>query len=548
MPQPSKLQPSYNEADILLAISAIDHNQIQSERRAASTFNVVRSTLQNRRAGIKPRRDCEANSKKLSKLEEEAIVRHILDLDSRGFPPTLDAVRDMANQLLAARGAGQVGRDWPRNFVKRSPALTTRFNRPYDRQRALCEDYKVISEWFDLVRRIKATYGIVNEDTYNFDETGFLMGKISSQLVVTGSERRGRRKAIQPGNREWATAIQAINACGWAIPPFIIFAGKYHLSAWYEGNDIPQDWTIALSENGWTTNELGVEWLRHFVKHTYQRVGTYQLLILDGHKSHNSLEFQTICKENKIIIISMPPHSSHLLQPLDVGCFSAQKKAYGCEVDSLIRSHINHITKLEFLPAFRAAFNRSITKDNICASFRGAGLVPFNPDAVLSRLDVKLRTPTPPTRLVDQWESKTPSNTRELEAQTTLIRNRIQRHQNSSPSSIIESINQLAKGAELTIHSGVLLRDQVAQLQRANEAATNRRERKKKRIQKQGALTKAEGENITTQREVEGQIQGEMRQSRVEAGVSRQALARYKRCRERGHNSRTCKKDVVDSS
>lgn len=54
----------------------------------------------------------------------------------------------------------------------------------------------MISEWFDLVRRIKATYGIINEDTYNFNETGFLMGKISSQLVVTGSERRGRRKAI----------------------------------------------------------------------------------------------------------------------------------------------------------------------------------------------------------------------------------------------------------------------------------------------------------------------------------------------------------------
>lgn len=141
------------------------------------------------------------------------------------------------------------------------------------------------------MRRIKATYGIVNKDTYNFDETGFLIDKISSQLVVTGSKRRGRRKAIQPGNREWATAIQAINACGWTIPPFIIFAGKYHLSAWYEGNDIPQDWTIALSKNRWTTNELSVEWLRHFIKHTYQRVGTYQLLILDSHKSHNSLKF-----------------------------------------------------------------------------------------------------------------------------------------------------------------------------------------------------------------------------------------------------------------
>ena len=153
------------------------------------------------------------------------ITRYILDLDAREFAPTLSAVRDMANKLLAERGASEVGRDWPRNFVKRTPSLTTRFNRPYNQQRALCEDLEVISPWFDLVARTKATYGICDEDTYNFDETGFMMGKISAQLVVTGSERRGRSKAIQPGNREWVTVIQGINAAGWAIPPFIIFAG-----------------------------------------------------------------------------------------------------------------------------------------------------------------------------------------------------------------------------------------------------------------------------------------------------------------------------------
>ena len=112
----------------------------------------------------------------------------------------------------------------------------------------------------------------------------------------------------------------------------------------------------------------------------------------------------------------MPPHSSHLLQPLDVGCFSPLKRAYGHQINGLIRDHINHITKLEFLPAFKAAFNASFTKDNICASFRGAGLVPYDPDRVISKLDVKLRTPTPPTLEVALWESKTPSNARELES------------------------------------------------------------------------------------------------------------------------------------
>ena len=53
----------------------------------------------------------------------------------------------------------------------------------------------------------------------------------------------------------------------------------------------------------------------------------------------------------------MLPHSSYLLQPLDVGCFSPLKRAYSCKVESLIRYYINYITKLEFLPAFKAAFN-----------------------------------------------------------------------------------------------------------------------------------------------------------------------------------------------
>jgi hypothetical protein len=68
-----------------------------------------------------------------------------------------------------------------------------------------------------------------------------MMGKITTQLVVTGSERRGRPKSIQPGNREWVTAIAAINAAGWLVPLFIILAGQYYLSAWYEEVEIPCD-------------------------------------------------------------------------------------------------------------------------------------------------------------------------------------------------------------------------------------------------------------------------------------------------------------------
>ena len=196
MAPPQRVLSSYNQADILLASTSLDSQQLSSSRRAALVYNVPKSTLNNRRAGRPARRDCQPNSKKLTQLEEQVITSYILDLDLRGFAPTYAAVRNMANKLLTARGAGQVGQKWPANFVKRTDSLATRFNRPYDRQRALCEDPVLIQGWFELVEQTKAKYGICNEDVYNFDEAGFMLGKITTQLVVTGSERRGRPKSV----------------------------------------------------------------------------------------------------------------------------------------------------------------------------------------------------------------------------------------------------------------------------------------------------------------------------------------------------------------
>lgn len=244
----------------------------------------------------------------------------------------------------------------------------------------------------------------------------------------------------------------------------------------------------------------------------------------------------------------MPPHSSHLLQPLDVGCFSPLKRAYGNQINSLIRSHINHITKLEFLPAFYAAYKQAITEANICASFRGAGLVPHDPERVISELSVKLHTPPPAALPEAPWEAQTPSNVRELEAQTIFIHDRIRRHKSSSPASIIAAINQLKKGAKVMLHSAALLKDRVTTLEKANEVATKRKQRKKKRIQKRGTLTKAEGEDIIAQKAAEQLVESKRREGQAQAGVSRQASARCTSCREPGHNSRTCKKRSVDTT
>lgn len=109
---------------------------------------------------------------------------------------------------------------------------------------------------------------------------------------------------------------------------------------------------------------------------------------------------------------------------------------------------------------------------------------------------MQLRTPTLAALLEALWEARTPSNVRELEAQLTLIRDRVRRHKSSSPASIIKAIDQLKKGAEVIMLLAELMRDRIASLERANKAALARKQRKKRRIQKRGTLTKGEREDI----------------------------------------------------
>ena len=102
-------------------------------------------------------------------------------------------------------------------------------------------------------------------------------------------------------------------------------------------------------------------------------------LLLDGHESHILAEFEDYCQKNSIITLCLLLHSSYLTQPLNVGCFSALKRAYGRELEDFIKAPITHITKLEFFIAFVSTHLQAITLDNIKGGFRGSGLVPYNP-------------------------------------------------------------------------------------------------------------------------------------------------------------------------
>jgi hypothetical protein len=140
--------------------------------------------------------ESKANCHKLTDLEEDTIVRYILDLDSRGFAPRLASIKDIANLLLESRGVLRVGKNYIYRFIQRRLELKTCFNRVYNFQKALCEDLELISAWFRLVDNMQTKYSIINSDFYNFDKTGFMIGIISLVIVVTRADRYSKGKAV----------------------------------------------------------------------------------------------------------------------------------------------------------------------------------------------------------------------------------------------------------------------------------------------------------------------------------------------------------------
>jgi hypothetical protein len=290
-----------------------------------------------------------------------------------------------------------------------------------------------------------------------------------------------------------------------------------------------------------------LEWLQHFDSHTYSRTkGGYRLLILDGHESHHSAEFELYAKEQKIVTLCMPAHSSHRLQPLDVGCFGPLKTAYSRQIERLMKLHITHIQKEDFFDAFYAAFQQAITESNAIGGFRGSGLVPLDPDSVISKLDVVIRTPSPQPSLdlPNLWTSKTPTNPQEAISQSDFVSKKVSNHQNSSPTAIHKAIGQLSKGLQGTMHEVALLRTEVQGLREANSILSKRRRVKKQRLQTGGSLTAPEGRNIVAQRAEKADLRTKRRQDRAQQRGGEKRVTRCRSCGASGHNARNCKADA----
>jgi hypothetical protein len=157
------------------------------------------------------------------------------------------------------------------------------------------------------------------------------MGIIATARVITLSKNIGKPMVLQPGNREWITVIETVNAIGWALPLITLLKAKTYQGSWFEDPLIPRDWRLQTSPHGWMSDEIGLNWLiNYFEPHIRHMVGHYCMLVLDGHSSYLLPKFDDFCSQYNIISICMPAYLLHLLQPLNIRYFAVLKRLYGC--------------------------------------------------------------------------------------------------------------------------------------------------------------------------------------------------------------------------
>jgi len=110
------------------------------------------------------------------------------------------------------------------------------------------------------------------------------------------------------------------------------------------------------------------------------------MLIIDNYLSHVTWQFIEYTLSNKIVLVALPPHLTHKLQLLDVGCFGPLQYYYGVEVDNFCRYGHAGVNKEYFIKLYLAARVKAFTYENVCNAWKATGLLPYNPTAVLKTL------------------------------------------------------------------------------------------------------------------------------------------------------------------
>ncbi|KAJ8301133.1 hypothetical protein KUTeg_020120 [Tegillarca granosa] len=371
---PSKLNNAY--------ISVIENNT--PAYRAARQFGVPLTTLRDRVDGRVSIDTVRSGANPLFSLEQEAkLVDHIKFLAEVGYGYTRSEVIHLANDYavhLRLRHANNpLSKKWIRGFYSKWPTMHSIQPSSLSAQRARCTTAVCIEKYFKELNRIYVKYDLIDKPwaIYNVDEKG-LNTEHKPPKVIAGADLKNVQ-AITSNRSAAITVLGCGNAAGSCIPPYFVFPGKRMMPDLLSGGSPGADGCV--SDSGWSNLDI-------FENYFVQGRDSSQPILLsyDGHTSHVSLHLIEWAKSENIILFVIPPHTSHLLQPMDVGCFAPFQKLYNRECHSFVKKNGGQVvTRNDVCHLASEAYTQALSHNNIVSAFRKSGVYPLNPDVITER-------------------------------------------------------------------------------------------------------------------------------------------------------------------
>ncbi|KAL8303038.1 hypothetical protein RB600_006766 [Gaeumannomyces tritici] len=378
------------EARISAALEDLEAGVFRSAARAAKHYGISVRTLQRRRKGVGSRLSNGGHNKLLDEAENLALLAWVNWRTSIGSAVTAFTLLQAVNSIVSKRErppAREIARKWAQKWLTKHTHLLKRMRgKPRTVQRRAAQDRVVLREWFDTYKLCVDLHGISAENNWNSDEAGFRVGVFEGSLVWCYIDIETWFQS-DPDRRSLVTIIETCSAAGATIPPFVIMPGV-NISEKHVYNSLDPAAILTTSDSGWTDDTVALEWLDHFLENTKPSApDTSRLLLVDNHGSHLTFPFWEKCQQAKVVLFPLPPHTTHKLQPLDVGIFSAFKRAHQTDLVRQIELGALDYDRPEFLDGLKNMRRRAFKVATVKSAWLKCGISPFNPQVVLDNLE-----------------------------------------------------------------------------------------------------------------------------------------------------------------
>ncbi|XP_060555543.1 uncharacterized protein LOC132716309 [Ruditapes philippinarum] len=398
-------------SDDAMSRALIDVNsKTLSLRAAAKKYGVPKSSLSDRYTG-KVQEGSKWGRKTIFTYQEERnLIEHAMKRADLGIGFTksnfLRFVGNYAKETKVPFNTADASEKWWRGFKSRHADFSLRAPEATSSGRHAAMTRERICKYFAALKGVleENKFEKYPERIWNMDETGLSLSHKPAKVIAKKGARAVQSKVSL--NRELVTIIACGNAKGQCIPPHVILPGKSErVMKGYDIDFAPLGTNLSVSETGWTKEGIGRLWFQStFLEH----IGNErpQLLIFDGHASHNHMEFIEIARKENIVLVELPSKTSHWTQPFDRTVFKSLKTKWNTNIQTFMSDTGVSVGHAQFFRMFTKSWNESMNADNISSGFVSTGICPYNPGAIPNIAY------TPSDLYVDENKLTTPSTTR----------------------------------------------------------------------------------------------------------------------------------------